>query len=124
MLQHPAPEAVFEALGDATRRAIVERLGGGPASASALAAPLGVTVAAVLQHLHVLERVHLVATSKEGRVRVCRLDREGLDVARSWIDARRREQERRLDRLAEVLGEAEEGGGRDARLPPAAGGDA
>lgn len=38
-------------------------------------------------------------------MRVCRLDRAGLDAARDWIDARRRAQERRLDRLAEVLGE-------------------
>jgi DNA-binding transcriptional ArsR family regulator len=108
VLQLPAPDTVFEALGDGTRRAIVERLSRGPASASSLAEPLGVTVAAVLQHLRVLEEARLVRTSKEGRVRVCRLDQEGLGVARAWIDARRREQERRLDRLARVLGEADE----------------
>jgi len=108
MLQRPSSAAVFDALGDATRRAIVERLSQGPVSASALAEPLGVTVAAVLQHLKVLEDARLVRTSKEGRVRVCRLDEEGLGVAREWIEARRRLQERRLDRLAEVLGEVDE----------------
>jgi len=108
MLQRPSSAAVFDALGDATRRAIVERLSQGPASASALAEPLGVTVAAVLQHLKVLEDARLVRTSKEGRVRVCRLDEGGLGVAREWIEARRRLQERRLDRLAEVLGEVDE----------------
>lgn len=99
---------MFDGLGDATRRAIVERLSLGPASVSALAEPLGVSVAAVLQHLRVLEEARLVTTSKEGRVRVCRLHQEGLDVARAWLDARRRVQERRLDRLAAVLGEGEE----------------
>lgn len=107
MLQHPTPDAVFDALGDGTRRAIVERLSTGPASVSALAGPLGVTLAAVLQHLQVLERAKLVSTAKEGRVRVCRLDGSGLNAAERWIDARRREQERRLDRLAQVLGEEE-----------------
>lgn len=102
---------MFDALGDATRRAMVERLSLGPASASALAEPLGVTVAAVLQHLRVLEEARLVSTRKEGRVRVCRLEEAGLDAARAWIDHLRREQERRFDRLAVVLGEAEEGEG-------------
>lgn len=111
MLQHPSADAVFDALGDGTRRAILERLTLGPASATALAQPLGVTVAAVLQHVRVLEESRLVTTSKEGRVRVCRLEQEGLGVARNWLDERRREQERRLDRLAAVLGEAEEESG-------------
>ncbi len=97
--------AAFEALADPNRRAILERLSVGPASVSSLAEPLDITLAAVLQHVQVLERARLVATHKQGRVRVCRLDRTGLDTARSWIDDRRREQERRLDRLAEVLGE-------------------
>lgn len=72
---------------------------------SALADPLGVTLAAVLQHVQVLERARLVTTEKQGRVRVCRLDESGLETARRWIDERRREQERKLDRLAQVLGE-------------------
>lgn len=105
MLQHPVSDSVFDALGDANRRAILERLSRGPASVSTLAEPLGVSVAATLQHVQVLEKARLVSTRKEGRVRVCRLDRAGLDAARDWIDARRRAQERRLDRLAEVLGE-------------------
>lgn len=105
MFQHSRSDSVFDALGDANRRAILERLSRGPASVSTLAEPLGVSVAAALQHVQVLEKAGLVSTRKEGRVRVCRLDRRGLDAAREWIDARRREQERRLDRLAEVLGE-------------------
>ncbi len=105
MLQRSAPGTVFDALGDSTRRAIVERLSLGPASVSALADPLGVTLAAVLQHVQVLERARLVTTEKQGRVRVCRLDESGLETARRWIDERRREQERKLDRLAQVLGE-------------------
>lgn len=105
MLQHSRSDTVFDALGDANRRAILERLSRGPASVSSLAEPLGVTVAAALQHVQLLERAGLVSTRKEGRVRICKLDGDGLEVASQWIEARRREQERRLDRLAEVLGE-------------------
>ncbi len=105
MLQRTRSSAVFDALGDGTRRAIVERLALGPASVSAIAEPLGVTLAAVLQHLQVLEGARLVSTEKKGRVRVCRLEDDGLAVAHAWIGARRRRQESKLDRLAKVLGE-------------------
>ena len=60
---------VFDALGDSTRRAIVERLRQGPLSVSALAAPLQITLTAVGQHLQVLEESSLVHTEKIGRIR-------------------------------------------------------
>jgi DNA-binding transcriptional ArsR family regulator len=99
---------VFHALGDATRRAIVEKLSEGPITVSRLAAPLDVTLAAVIQHLQVLEKSGLVHTEKIGRVRTCRIEPAGLTVAEEWINARRTLWERRLDRLGELLGEPEE----------------
>jgi DNA-binding transcriptional ArsR family regulator len=87
------------ALADPTRRMIVERLGTGPSSITELAAPLPMSLPAVLQHVRVLERSGLVATEKVGRVRTCRLEVEPLDNVQNWIVARRRMWERRLDRL-------------------------
>ena len=99
------PERAFNALGDATRRAIVERLSAGPCSVSDLAAPLGITLTAVGQHLAILEEAGLAATEKVGRVRTCRIETAGLDALRDWIDARRTIWEKRLDRLGKLLSE-------------------
>lgn len=96
-------DRVFHALGDPTRRAIVERLSGGPISVSQLAKPLSITLAAVVQHLQVLERSGLVHTEKAGRVRTCRMESAGLTVVEQWIDERRSSWERRFDRLGELL---------------------
>jgi DNA-binding transcriptional ArsR family regulator len=96
-------ERVFHALGDPTRRAIVDRLGDGPLSVSKLADPLGVTLTAVVQHLQVLEESGLVHTEKLGRVRTCQLDRPGFSALEEWIAERRSTWERRLDRLGNVL---------------------
>lgn len=96
-------DRIFQALGDATRRRLIDLLGSGPRSVSELAAPLEVTVTAVMQHLRVLEECGLVATEKIGRVRACRLRPEGLDVLDAWIRARRSRWEHRLDALAEIL---------------------
>jgi len=100
-------DRVFHALGDPTRRAILERLTKAPVSVSHLAQPLGLTLAAVVQHLQVLEASGLVRTEKVGRVRTCRIEPAGFSVARQWIDDRRTLWERRLDRLGIVLGEAD-----------------
>ena len=101
--QRPALELTFHALADPGRRAMVERLGRGPATVSALAEPLAMTLPAVLQHLQVLEASGLVRSEKVGRVRTCRLDGAALDRAESWIAARRAGRERALDRLGEYL---------------------
>ena len=94
---------MLHALGDPTRRRIIEQLGAGPASVTALAGPLPMSLPAVLQHLGVLEGSGLVASQKVGRVRTCRLELDRLATVQAWIDARRRTWERRLDRLGEVL---------------------
>ncbi len=99
---------VFHALGDPTRRAMVEKLSEGPVSVSSLAKPLAITLAAVVQHLQVLEKSGLVHTRKVGRVRTCRIEPRGLTVAERWISDRRSLWERRLDRLGNLLSEVEE----------------
>src|SRR5579862_8748558 len=103
----------FQALADPTRRAIVERLAERPASVSELKRPLAMSLPAVMQHLAVLESSGLVVTQKTGRVRTCRIDPQALDRAREWINARRAEWERRLDRLGAYLEELNRNGGRD-----------
>ena len=105
MLNSHAVDRVFHALGDATRRAIVERLSRGSTSASALAEPLQITLAAVVQHLQVLESSGLVRTEKLGRVRSCHIEPEGFRLAEKWLNQRRTVWQRRFDRLAEVLDE-------------------
>lgn len=107
MLNQHAVDHVFHALGDPTRRQLIERLSRGPASVSDLAKPLGITMAAVVQHIQVLERSGIIRTEKVGRVRTCRLEPEGLDVAAAWIAERRNLWERRLDRLGDLLAEDE-----------------
>jgi DNA-binding transcriptional ArsR family regulator len=100
-------DVVFTALSDPTRRRLVERLGEGPASVSELAAPLPMSLPAVVQHLQVLEASGLVESEKVGRVRTCRLVVKRLDTVQDWIDERRRTWERRLDRLGEYLDQQE-----------------
>jgi DNA-binding transcriptional ArsR family regulator len=102
------PDRVFHALGDPTRRAILERLTDGAVTVSRLAEPLRLTLAAVVQHLQVLEDSGLVQTEKIGRVRTCRLEPRGFAVAEQWIRERRTIWEHRLNRLEEVLAEPEE----------------
>ena len=99
--------AVFQALGDPTRRIIMEKLTAGPVSVSELAAPLQMTLAAVVQHLQVLEESGLVHTEKLDRVRTCRIDPAGLSVVDQWIKDRRSLWEKRLDTLGDLLAESD-----------------
>ncbi len=104
MLNHQAGlDRAFHALADPTRRAIVERLAREPASVSALARPLAMSLPAVMQHLAVLEASGLVRSEKSGRVRMCRVEPEALSLAERWINDRRTEWENRLDRLGDYL---------------------
>jgi DNA-binding transcriptional ArsR family regulator len=100
-----AADRVFDALGAPTRRALVARLSRGPMSVSELGRPFDITLAAVVQHVQVLERSRLVRTEKVGRVRTCWIEQTGLDVAAAWLAERRVLWERRLDRLGDVLAE-------------------
>jgi DNA-binding transcriptional ArsR family regulator len=105
VLNQSTVDQVFRALGDPTRRALVEHLSHGPASVTDLARPHDLTLAAVVQHLQVLEQSGMVHTEKIGRVRTCRIEPRGLDVAAAWIAERRSLWERRFDRLGEILAE-------------------
>jgi DNA-binding transcriptional ArsR family regulator len=101
----PDIDLIFNALGDPTRRAIMHKLSQGPISVSRLAEPLDMTLAAVVQHLQVLEESGLVATEKVGRVRTCRIEPTGLAAAGQWIADRRSTWELRLDLLGDLLAE-------------------
>jgi DNA-binding transcriptional ArsR family regulator len=98
-------DRVFQALADPSRRVMVERLSRGPASVSELARPLDMTLAAVVQHLQVLEASGLVHSEKIGRVRTCRIETTALAPVERWIADRRSTWERRLDRLGDFLAE-------------------
>jgi len=102
-------DLTFQALADPTRRAMVERLGRGPASVSELAQPFAMSLPAVVQHLQLLEASGLVRSEKVGRVRTCRMEPAALSLAEQWIDQRRLDWERRLDRLGEHLKQFPEG---------------
>jgi DNA-binding transcriptional ArsR family regulator len=101
--QPPDVDQVLGALGDPTRRRIVEMLGNGPAPVSELAAPFAMSLPAVMQHLRVLEVSGLIASTKVGRVRTCSLQADRLGTVQDWVEARRRTWERRLDRLGDAL---------------------
>jgi DNA-binding transcriptional ArsR family regulator len=104
MLNHAASlDLIFHALADPSRRVIVERLSRGPASVSELAAPLEMSLPAVLQHLQMLESSGLVESEKAGRVRTCRINQKALKTAEQWIAKRRTSWERKLDRLGDFL---------------------
>lgn len=106
--QVDAADRVFHALADANRRAVIERLTRSPATVSELAALLGVTVAATVQHLRVLQESELVRSEKVGRVRTCQIDPTGLRNAEAWLHRQRTAWEHNLDRLGAVLEEKEQ----------------
>ena len=100
-------DRVFHALGDPTRRAMLDRLSHGPVSVSQLAGPLGITLTAVGQHLEILEECGLAVTEKVGRVRTCRIASAGLDALEKWVREHRTDWERRMDRLGKLLKDGE-----------------
>jgi DNA-binding transcriptional ArsR family regulator len=93
-------DAVFNALANPTRRAIVVRLAAGDASVSELAEPFGVSLPAMAKHLRVLEQAGLLDHHKQGRVRHCRLRAAPMRLAEEWLSSYRVFWEKRLDSLA------------------------
>ncbi|QPC95058.1 helix-turn-helix transcriptional regulator [Mesorhizobium sp. INR15] len=108
MLNYSEIDSILRALVEPTRRQILERLSRGPATVSQLAEPFGMTFAAVLQHLQALEACGLIRSEKIGRVRTCRIEPGGLAPLADWIAERRIPAERNLDRLGEILAEADQ----------------
>jgi len=104
MTKHdPSLDALFTALGDPTRRAVLARLARGPASVSELAAPHDMALPSFLGHLRKLEAAGLVETPKSGRIRECRLLPGALSPARHWLEEQRALWEGRLDRFDDYV---------------------
>ena len=99
---------MFQALADPSRRSMVERLSRGSASVSELAAPLAMSMPAVMQHLAVLEASGIVRSTKVGRVRSCQLEPAALTAAEQWMSQQRLLWEQRLDRLGAMLAAEQE----------------
>ena len=96
-------DATFAALADPTRRGILERLGRGDASITALAEAFGMTLTGMKKHVAVLEAAGLVVTRKEGRVRSCSLGPGRMDAEAAWMEMHRRMVAARLDSLGAFL---------------------
>jgi DNA-binding transcriptional ArsR family regulator len=105
-------DATFGALADPTRRAIVERLTRGEASVGELAEPFDISLPAISKHLTVLEKAGLIARTKEGRVRHCRLIEEPMRDAFEWIANYGSFWEGQLDSLGRFLATPRGGRGR------------
>ncbi|MCR9138654.1 MAG: metalloregulator ArsR/SmtB family transcription factor [Alphaproteobacteria bacterium] len=101
-------DRVFHALSDPTRRAVIQQLGSGPASVSALADPHKMAFQSFSQHLKVLEDSGLVISEKEGRVRTCKIAGDALVNAQEWIAAQRRRWNEQFDLLDIYLSELQE----------------
>jgi DNA-binding transcriptional ArsR family regulator len=97
--QSPSLDRVFAALADPTRRAVVERLGSGPAPMTALARPFRMKLPSFAQHLDVLAGCGLVRSRKTGRVRTYRLAPQPLSAVDDWLAQQRIHWNRRLDQL-------------------------
>ena len=101
-------DGVFVALADPTRRAVIRRLGEGPASVGDLARSFPMTLPSFLKHVRMLERQGLIRTAKSGRVRTCELDRARLGLVEDWLAEQKRVWEDRTDRLERFVTTSEE----------------
>lgn len=106
---HPIElDAVFHALSDGTRRAMVERLSAGPQNISDLAAPFDMSLAGASKHIRVLESAGLVKREVRGRTHRCTLDAARLKHAKDWLARYEKFWNERLDALEALLA-ADEG---------------
>jgi DNA-binding transcriptional ArsR family regulator len=104
MAKHdPDLSALFQALSDPTRRAMLAQLAQGPVAVSDLARPTGLRLPTVMRHLEVLEEAGLISSAKDGRVRSCALVPQALMPVRNWLEEQRVLWEARLDRLEEYV---------------------
>ncbi|MDQ6674051.1 MAG: metalloregulator ArsR/SmtB family transcription factor [Chloroflexota bacterium] len=109
MVQYSAQlDAAFAAVSDATRRAVIERLGRADASISELAETFHMSLTGIKKHIQVLQDAGLVTTQKVGRVRMCRLGPRHLDAETAWITTYHRLLAERLDSLGEFLDRTKE----------------
>jgi DNA-binding transcriptional ArsR family regulator len=96
-------DEVFAALGDPTRRRIVERLARGSLTVGEIAAGFAMSAPAITKHVKVLERTGVIARDIVGRVHHCRLQPRAIRAAGSWIESQERFWNGALDRLADEL---------------------
>ena len=108
MIQSAATDEVFHALGNPTRRKVLERLSVGPATVSELAEPFDMQLPSFVQHLSLLERSRLVKSKKRGRVRTYEIAPERFRVVEDWLAARRQLWEARLDRFDQHIKQLKE----------------
>lgn len=102
-------DGVFHALADSTRRAVLGRLGRGPASVGELAAPFDMALPSFMKHIRLLEESGWITTAKRGRVRTCALERGRFAAVEGWLAGQRAIWEGRADRLeAFVLAEQQQ----------------
>ncbi|MBF9044906.1 metalloregulator ArsR/SmtB family transcription factor [Rhodobacterales bacterium HKCCE4037] len=99
----PRLDPVFQALADPTRRAVIGRLGQGPATVSELAEPFSMGLPAFLKHITVLEDAGLIGTRKVGRVRTCTLREDRLAAAEDWFQEQRDLWATRYDQLDDLI---------------------
>ena len=98
-------DAIFAALADPTRRAIIARLREGEATVTELAEPFQMSMPAVSKHLKVLERAGLISRGREAQWRPCRLELEPLEAATAWIEEFILFRQESFDRLGDLLGQ-------------------
>ena len=108
MVQSAVVDDVFYALSNSTRRKVLERLSGGPATVSELAAPFDMKLPSFVQHLTVLEQSRLVKSKKRGRVRTFEIVPERFKVAEDWLSEQRRLWEARLDQFDQYVRQLKE----------------
>jgi DNA-binding transcriptional ArsR family regulator len=92
-------DGIFQALSDPTRRALLARLGGGPASVTELAKPFDMALPSFMKHVRVLEETGWIETRKVGRVRTCTIERKPFADVQAWLSDQRALWEGRTDRL-------------------------
>jgi DNA-binding transcriptional ArsR family regulator len=90
---------IFQALADPTRRAVLGRLGKGPASIGELAKPFDMALPSFMKHIHFLENSGWIRTRKEGRVRTCAIEKKPFAAVENWLSEQRALWEGRTDRL-------------------------
>lgn len=109
MEQYQDPlNGIFQALADPTRRAVLGRLGKGPASISDLAKPFDMALPSFMKHIHLLEGSGLIRTRKQGRVRTCAIEKQQFAVVETWLSTQRALWEGRTDRLEQFVMAAQE----------------
>ncbi len=99
----PNLDLCFSALGDPTRRMILQRLARGPASVSELAAPHDMALPSLMGHLKKLEDAGLITSAKQGRTRICALAPDAFTPVKDWLTEQSAVWEGRLDRLDDYV---------------------